>query len=186
MTDGGNKSSPLQASLCFAPWDSAILDVKMSTKGIDGHQTSDILRHLPSLKQNGTRYVLALQRPSNFLGDLPPPHRRPIVQSNMSGNMAAKMEFSSPLSGNRSALMTSTVRMRNLQPDVLTAGQVTVVNPALAAIFKDTLNLTSIEWAMSTLITVLFMTNFCGQQPAFDRVDSVTVAYFENFLYPQN
>lgn len=104
----------------------------------------------------------------------------------MSGNIAAKTEISTPLSGNRSALLTSTVGMRHLKPDVLIAGKVTVVDPALAAIFKDTLNSTSIQWAMSSLITVLSMTNYYDQQPAFDRVDNVTVAYFKEVLYPQN
>ena len=120
------------------------------------------------------------------MGDRPPTYRRPVVQSDISGNIAAKTEISTPSSGNRSALLTSTVGMRHLQPDDLIASQVTVVDPALAAIFKDTLNSTSIQWAMSSLITVLSMTDYYDQQPAFDRVDSIAVVYFKEVLYPQN
>jgi hypothetical protein len=64
--------------------------------------------------------------------------------------------------------------------------QIVAADPALAAIFDDALHSTSVEWALSSLITILSMTNYYGQQPAFDRLDKATVSFFENVLYPRD
>lgn len=59
-------------------------------------------------------------------------------------------------------------------------------DPALAAIFTDALNSShSVSWALSSLLTVLSTTNYCGQQTAFDRLDDVVFSSFQDVLYPR-
>jgi hypothetical protein len=40
----------------------------------------------------------------------------------------------------------------------------------------------SVSWALSSLITVLFMTNYCSQVPAFDRLNTAQVSCFADVL----
>lgn len=39
---------------------------------------------------------------------------------------------------------------------------------------------------MSSLLTMLSMSNYYSQQPAFDWVDNITVSFFENVLFPRD
>jgi hypothetical protein len=60
-------------------------------------------------------------------------------------------------------------------------------DPAIAAVFTDTMAASdSVAWAVSSLITVLSMTNYYSQLPAFDRLETVDVSFFSNVLYPRN
>jgi hypothetical protein len=190
------------ASLCYAPWDSAVLDVQLYSKtnrtepqlryvignfsnyGSGTFQTRDILNHLIPSTNNGTREILAMKKPSSYLGDLPPPLRRPVVQSDISPS--AVRQTNRPLPGNWSAIMSRTSLVTKLQDFDVAPFQYVAADPAVAAIFNDVLNATSIEWAISSVITILSMTNYYGQQPAFDRLDNVTTAFFEDVLYPRD
>jgi hypothetical protein len=67
----------------------------------------------------------------------------------------------------------------------LDPSQYMATDPAVAAIFNDALGNTSIEWALSAMITIFSMTNYYRQLPAFDRVDEVTLSFFEDFLSPR-
>jgi hypothetical protein len=187
---------PVSVSLCFAPWDAAILDVQLQSKlnrtepllqYWRGFDPSNILNHLIPIAHNGTRQILDMQKPHSFLGDLPPPYRRPVVQSDMSGSSAAAKGSTVPLPGNWSVFLTGTPLVTHLRSFETPPTQIISADPALAAIFTGAITAGfSVEWALSSLITVLSMTNYYGQQAAFDRIDDVTVSFFDNVLYPRD
>ncbi|KAH7095583.1 hypothetical protein FB567DRAFT_512918 [Paraphoma chrysanthemicola] len=190
------------ASLCFAPWNSAVLNVELSSKenrtepllryviedfttyGSGTYQTQDILNHLIPSANTSTRQLLAMEKPRSYLGDLPPLYRRPVIQSDISPSFVG--QTNNPLPGNWSAIMSGTSLVTTLRNFEIAPIQYVAADPAVAAIFNDALNATSIEWALSSVITILSMTNYYGQQPAFDRVDNVTTAFFEDVLYPRD
>jgi hypothetical protein len=205
---------PVSITLCFAPWDAAILDVTLQSEVNwsepllqywAGFEPSDVLQHLIPLgiKSKGynlylqkphsfpedrdPRQILDMQKPHSFLGDLPPPYRRPVVQSDMGGSSAAVTGTIVPLPGNWSVFLTGTPLVTHLRNFDSPPTQIISADPALAAIFTGAIEYGfSVEWALSSLITVLSMTNYYGQQAAFDRVDTVDVSFFENVLYPRN
>lgn len=195
--DAGNMRT--SATLCFAPWDAAVLDVNMvsemnrseplleyNTTSSKPFLTQSVLDHFLPAAKNSKRQTLQMQKPHSYTGDLPPRYRRPLVQSDIGSSSAA--EASVPLPANWTVSMTGAPLVTLLRSfsEENRPNQIVSADPALAAIFYDAFNTTSIEWAMSSLITILSMTNYYGQQPAFDRLDNVTVSFFENVLYPQD
>lgn len=186
----------ISLTLCFAPWDAAILDVEIHSKVNrtepmlrywKGFKSSEVLAHLIPLTKNKTRQIMKLEKPHSFLGDLPPPYRRPVVQSDMGGSSAAAKGTSVPLPGNWSVFLTGRPLVTHLRYFDPPPTQIISADPALAAIFTGAIEAGfSVEWALSSLITVLSMTNYYSQQVAFDRVDTVAVSFFENVLYPRS
>jgi hypothetical protein len=190
------------ASLCYAPWNSAVLDVMLSSKtnrtepllryviddftkyGSGTFQTRDVLNHFIPFAKNGSRQILAMEKPRSYLGDLPPPYRRPVVQSDISPSYVG--QTNNPLPGNWSAIMSSISLVNMLRNFETAPTQYIAADPAVAAIFNDAHSATSLEWALSSVITILSMTNYYGQQPAFDRLDNVTTSFFEDVLYPRD
>jgi hypothetical protein len=183
-------------TLCFAPWDAAILDVTLHS---DSNRTepllqywgdfepSDVLAHLIPMTKNATRQIMEMKKPHSFLGDLPPPRRRPIVQSDMGGSSASPRGTNLPLPGNWSVFLTGAPLVTHLRGFESPPTRIISADPALAAIFTGAIRAGfSVEWALSSLITVLSMTNYYSQQAAFDRVDTVAVSFFENVLYPRS
>ena len=189
----------ISVSLCSAPWDAAILDVDLFSdtnrteptlqydRIAESFDATTVIDHFLPYGNHSTRQILKMQKPRSFLGDLPPPHRRPVVQSDMGGSSAPTKGTRKPLPGNWTAFITgqplvSMQRRFQIQPS-----HVVSVDPALAAIFKDALQQNNtLSWAMSTLITVLSTSSYYGQQPAFDRVDEVKVSFFGDVLYPRD
>jgi hypothetical protein len=186
----------ISLTLCFAPWDAAILDVTLHSdlnktepllRYWRGFEPSDVLTHLIPIAKNGTRQIMEMQRPHSFLGDLPPLYRRPVVQSDMGGSSAAARGTNVPLPGNWSVFLTGTPLVTHLRSFESPPTNIISADPAIAAIFTGAIKAGfSVEWALSSLITVLSMTNYYSQQAAFDRVDTVAVSFFENVLYPRN
>ncbi|KAH7085944.1 hypothetical protein BKA63DRAFT_29688 [Paraphoma chrysanthemicola] len=201
-TEQDKRTLNVSASLCFAPWNSAVLNVDLSSKenrtepllryviedfttyGSGTFQTQDILNHFIPSANTSTRQFLAMEQPRSYLGDLPPPYRRPVIQSDISPSFVG--QTNKPLPGNWSAIMSGNSLVTTLRNFEIAPIQYVAADPAVAAIFNDALNTTSIEWALSSVITILSMTNYYGQQPAFDRVDNVTTAFFEDVLYPRD
>jgi hypothetical protein len=189
-------SASASISLCFAPWDAAILDVTLQSalnrtepllQYWRAFEPSAVLNHLVPTANNGTRQILDMQKPHSFLGDLPPPYRRPVVQSDMGGSSAAAKGTNVPLPGNWSVFLTGTPLVTHLRSFETPPTQIISADPALATIFTGAIKAGfSVEWALSSLITVLSMINYYSQQAAFDRVDTVAVSFFENVLYPRN
>ncbi|KAJ4377356.1 hypothetical protein N0V83_000181 [Neocucurbitaria cava] len=195
-SQGTNTTAQISMSLCFAPWDAAVLDVSLTSKSNrteaalrywEGFQTLDVLSYLiPSAGKN-SRPVLDMQKPRSFLGDRPPPYRRPVVQSDMGGSSAAVRGTIDPLPGNWSAFVAGSPLVSIVDGFEVQPTQAISADPALAAIFTSATKAGhSIEWALSSLLTVLSMTNYYGQQPAFDRLDNATVSFFEDVLYPRD
>lgn len=188
-------STQLSMSLCFAPWDAAILDVSFSgpanrtEPGLrywKGFKTSEVLDYLMPGIKSSSRPVMSMEKPQSLLGDRPPPQRRPIVQSDMGRSSESVRGTVNPLPGNWTAF-TGGVPLVSILDNFETApSQVISADPALAAIFTDAINRSSVAWALSSLITVLSMTNYYGQQAAFDRLDDVQYSSFQDVLYPRD
>ena len=186
----------ISITLCFAPWDAAILDVEIHSKinrtepllqYWKGFKPTEVLAHLIPTTKNATRQTMELQKPNSFLGDLPPPYRRPVIQSDMGGSSAAAKGTNVPLPGNWSVFLTGKPLVTHLRNFESPPRQIISADPALAAIFMGAIAAGfSVEWALSSLITVLSTTNYYSQQAAFDRVDTVAVSFFENVLYPRS
>jgi hypothetical protein len=64
--------------------------------------------------------------------------------------------------------------------------QIAAIDPVLAAVFNDAYNATSIEWTLSTLITILSLAKYCDQRPEFDRLDTVENSFSEKLLFPRD
>ncbi|KAF2821369.1 hypothetical protein CC86DRAFT_470601 [Ophiobolus disseminans] len=189
-------SSGASFSLCFAPWDASILDVSMTSAANrtepqmqwwDDFEPSNVVEHLTLHHEHRfERQILRMEKPRSFLGDLLPPSERPLVQSDASGSSAAKYGSNTPLPENWSIFLTGEPFITLLNSFSRSPKRAISADPALAAIFKETLDVTgSPAWAMSSLITVLSMTNYYSQLPAFDRLDNVTVSMYKEVLYPQ-
>lgn len=191
----------LSVSLCHAPWDAAILDVCLTSdsnrtepmlqydRSIERYDTSAVVEHFLPNVNSSVRQVMAMERPPRLLGDLPPRQRRPVVQSDMGGTFALVRGGSGPPSGGWTAFMSGdpliTV-LRRFERGSAGTSKLIAADPALAAIFTDTLQASSVSWAMSNLLTVLSISNYYSQQAAFDRIDNVKVSFFENVLYPRD
>lgn len=184
-------------SLCFAPWDAAILNITLSSTanrtepqlGWRGSSTtSDILKQhfFRPTSARDSPDILSMSRPQSFLGDLPPPGERPLIQSDSLGNSASKYGSNAPLPQDWSIFMTGDPLITVLNKFSKRPSQVIAADPSLAAIFTYAMQKHSVASAMSSLITVLSMTNYYGQQPAFDRTDIAIVSSFANILYPQD
>jgi hypothetical protein len=166
-------SASASISLCFAPWDAAILDVTLQSalnrtepllQYWRAFEPSAVLNHLVPTANNGTRQILDMQKPHSFLGDLPPPYRRPVVQSDMGGSSAAAKGTNVPLPGNWSVFLTGTPLVTHLRSFETPPTQIISADPALAAIFTGAIKAGfSVEWSLSSLITVLSMTNYYSQ-----------------------
>ena len=193
QTVSGRPSSGAIFSLCFAPWDASILDVSLSSTSNrteplmqwwDSFKTSAVVDHL--LPHREHRQILRMAKPQSLLGDLPPTHERPIVQSDASGSSAAEYGSNTPLPGNWSIFLTGEPMITLLNNFSRSPNRAIAADPALAAIFTDTMTATgSVAWAVSSLITVLSMSNYYSQLPAFDRLDNVTVSKYVDVLYPR-
>ncbi|RYO33399.1 hypothetical protein AA0113_g11672 [Alternaria arborescens] len=132
---------------------------------------------------------MTMEKPRSLLGDLPPRRRRPVVQSDMGGQFALAKVGSGPLPGGWTAFMSGDpliTMLRRFPGNYANISHAIAADPALAAIFKNTLETTSVSWAMSSLLTMLSMSNYYSQQPAFDRIDNITVSSFENVLFPRD
>ncbi|KAF2856157.1 hypothetical protein T440DRAFT_384667 [Plenodomus tracheiphilus IPT5] len=181
-------------SLCFAPWDASVLDVQLTStsnrtepliRWWGNFKTSDILNHLLP-QRRATRQILEMARPHSFRGDLPPKEERPLVQSDASGSSAAGYGSNTPLPENWSIFLNGQPFITTLNSFQKAPTQSIAADPALAAIFTDAMRSTgSVAWALSSLITVLSMSNYYSQQPAFDRLDDVTVSFFTTVFFPQ-
>lgn len=189
-------------SICFAPWDASILRVDLTSKvkrteplmkwwkSFDTHDVVNQL--LPNSAYHAKtsareRPILELKKPVNLYGDLPPERERPLVQSDASGSSAAAYGSNTPLPENWSIFLTGEPFITLLNNFYRAPARSVSADPALAAIFTDTMEASgSVAWAMSSLITVLSMTNYYSQLPAFDRLETVDVSFFNNVLYPRN
>jgi hypothetical protein len=182
-------------SLCSAPWDAAVLDIELLSKANrtepqlqwwETFQTSEVLsRLLPG--PSDSRQILDMAKPRSYLGDLPPRLERPLVQSDASGSSAAEYGNNSPLAKDWSIFLTGKPMITVLNDFTKAPTRAIAADPALAAIFSDTMAKTrSVSTALSSLITVLSMNNYYSQQPAFDRLDSARVSFFVDVLYPQS
>jgi hypothetical protein len=193
---GSSWTNEISLSLCFAPWDAAILNVTLHSelnrtepvlRYWGGFQPSKVLTHLIPIIENRTRQIMTMEKPHSFLGDLPPPYRRPVVQSDMGGSSAGLMGAIAPLPGNWSVFLTGIPLATHLRIFDSPPTKVISADPALAAIFTEAIEAGySVAWALSSLITVLSMTNYYSQQAAFDRVDTVSVSFFQDVLYPRD
>jgi hypothetical protein len=90
-------------SICFAPWDSAILDIDLTSTSKRtepllqwwrSFDTKDVVNQLlPNFAckddRKTARPLLQMKKPLSLLGDLPPERERPLVQSDASGSSAA-------------------------------------------------------------------------------------------------
>ena len=182
-------------SLFFAPWDAVVLNVTLSSisnrtepllqwQGL--FSATGILDYLISQYPRGqrTRNILEMKKPQSFLGDRPPLNERTFVQSDATGSSAASYGSNTLLP---SIFLTGQPLITVINKFSKRPSQAIAADPALAAIFTDTLTANvSTAWAMSSLITVLSTTNYYSQQPAFDRVDTAAVSFFTDVLYPRN
>lgn len=190
-------------SICFAPWDASILHVALTSttkrtepmlkwwKSFDAQQVvSQLLprsAHRSKDISADERPILEMQKPLSLYGDLPPERERPLVQSDASGSSAAAYGSNTPLPENWSIFLTGEPFITLLNNFYRAPVRSISADPALAAIFTDTMEASgSVAWAMSSLITVLSMTNYYSQLPAFDRLETVVVSSFSNTLYPRN
>ncbi|KAH7408665.1 hypothetical protein DE146DRAFT_786082 [Phaeosphaeria sp. MPI-PUGE-AT-0046c] len=188
-------------SICFAPWDSSILNITLTSTSKRNEpllqwwrsfNATDVVNQLlpnSACKDNRKteRPLLQMKRPRTLSGDLPPERERPLVQSDASGSSAAAYGSNTPLPGNWSIFLTGEPFITILNNFYRAPALTISADPALAAIFSDTMAASdSVAWAMSSLITVLSMTNYYSQLPAFDRLESVNVSFFSNVLYPRN
>jgi hypothetical protein len=191
----------LSVSICHAPWDAAILDVDLISdvnrtepmlqydRSVERYETSAVVEHFLPTANRTIRQIMTMRKPLSFLGDLPPKQRRPIVQSDMGGQFALAKGGSGPLPGGWTAFMSGDPLITMLRRFTDNSTEITnaiAADPALAAIFNNTLEASSVSWAMSNLLTILSMSNYYSQQAAFDRVDNVTISSFENVLYPRD
>ncbi|KAH7371533.1 hypothetical protein BKA66DRAFT_572770 [Pyrenochaeta sp. MPI-SDFR-AT-0127] len=182
-------------SLCFAPWDASVLDVHLSSSSNRTEpqlqwwgtfRTSEVVDHFLPQSQK-PRQILQMQKPHSLIGEFPPAGERPLVQSDASGSSAAEYGSNMPLQENWSIFLTGKPLITMLNDFSRAPSRAIAADPALAAIFTDTMTTTnSVAWALSSIITVLSMGNYYSQQPAFDRVDTVTVSFFTNVLYPRD
>ncbi|KAI8936554.1 hypothetical protein NX059_006955 [Plenodomus lindquistii] len=189
-----NTGKGASISLCFAPWDASILDVQLSSQSNRTEpliqwwktfKTSDILDHLLP-QRHASRQILEMSRPVSFRGVLPPREERPFVQSDASGSSAAGYGSNTPLPGNWSIFLNGQPYITTLNSFSKSPTQTIAADPALAAIFTDAMDSTgSVAWALSSLITVLSMSNYYSQQPAFDRLDDVATSFYNTVFFPQ-
>ncbi|CAO2647788.1 Nn.00g087100.m01.CDS01 [Neocucurbitaria sp. VM-36] len=173
-TLGSNTTAQVSMSLCFAPWDAAVLKVNFASisnrtesalRYWKGFQTSDVLNYLIPIASKGSRPCKATWESSS----------------------AAVRGTIDPLPGNWSAFITGTPLVSIIDSFEKPPTQVISADPALAAIFSGATKAGySIEWALSSLLTVLSMTNYYGQQAAFDRLDNAIVSFFDDVLYPRD
>ncbi|KAH7096049.1 hypothetical protein FB567DRAFT_514082 [Paraphoma chrysanthemicola] len=188
-------------SICFAPWDSAILNVDMTSTSKRteplfqwwrSFDTKDVVNQLlPNFAckddRKTARLLLQMKKPVSLLGDLPPERERPLVQSDASGGSAAAYGSNTSLPENWSIFLTREPFITLLNNFYRAPARSISADPALAAIFADTMAASdSIAWAVSSVIIVLSMTNYYSQLPAFDRLETVRVSFFSNVLYPRN
>lgn len=199
-TESGGRNdtstAEISMSLCFAPWDAAILKVTFSGEANrtepalqywKGFQSSKVLEYLIPNSNQSSRPIMSMKEPQSLLGDRPPPQRRPIVQSDMGSSSAAVRGTIAPLSGNWTAFVGGVPLVTVLDSFETAPFQAISADPALAAIFTSALRGGhSVAWALSSLITVLSTTNYYSQQPAFDRVDDIVVSSFDDVLYPRD
>jgi hypothetical protein len=196
---GGNKTtttSQVSMSLCFAPWDAAILKVSLSSEANrtepvlrywKGFEPSEVLGYLIPNSNSSARPIMSMEKPRSLLGDRPPPQRRPIVQSDIGSSSAAVRGTISPLPGNWTAFIGGIPLVTILDSFPVAPSQVISADPALAAIFTGALDKGhSVSWALSSLLTVLSATNYYNQQAAFDRLDDVVLSSFDDVLYPRD
>jgi hypothetical protein len=196
---GGNKTittSQVSMSLCFAPWDAAILKVSLSSETNrtepvlrywKGYDSSEVLDYLIPNSNSSARPIMNMEKPHSLLGDRPPPQRRPIVQSDIGSSSAAVRGTISPLPGNWTAFIGGIPLVTILDSFPVAPSQVISADPALAAIFTGALDDGhSVSWALSSLLTVLSATNYYNQQAAFDRLDDVVLSSFDDVLYPRD
>jgi hypothetical protein len=185
-------------SICFAPWDASMLNVSLTSASNrtepalqwrGGFKATAVVNHLvPQQKHDVPRQILQMEKPHNFLGDVPPERERPLVQSDASGSSAAAYGSNTPLQENWSIFLTGEPLITLLNHFSRPPSRYTIsADPALATIFEETMAATdSVAWAMSSLVTVLSATNYYSQFPAFDRVDNVTITFFGNVQYPRH
>jgi hypothetical protein len=199
-TDSGGvidtSTAQISMSMCFAPWDAAILKVRFlgetnRTEPVLPYwkrfQSSEVLEYLIPGSNKSSRPIMSMDKPQNLLGDRPPPQRRPIVQSDIGGSSAAVRGTIAPLPGNWTAFVGGVPLVTVVDSFETAPSQVISADPALAAIFTDALDISnSVSWALSSLLTVLSTTNYYGQQAAFDRLDDVVVSSFQDVLYPRD
>lgn len=141
-------------------------------------EATKVLQYLIPPAKPDPRPILSMQRPEDFLGDRPPPNRRPVVQSDMGSSSVAFRGTNKPLPGNWSAFVGGSPLVTIVEGFQKAPLQAISADPALAAIFTDSMKAGySVQWALSALLTVLSMTNYYGQQAAFDRLDNVTVSF---------
>lgn len=191
----------LSLSICHAPWDAAILNVDLISDGnrtepmlqydisVERYETSAVVEHFLPTGNSTTRQIMTMRKPLSLLGDLPPRQRRPVVQSDMGGQFALAKGGSGPLPGGWMAFMSGDpliTMLRQFESNSSEIANAISADPALAAIFNNTLEASSVSWAMSNLLTILSMSNYYSQQAAFDRVENVTVSFFEDVLYPRD
>ncbi|KAF2126692.1 hypothetical protein P153DRAFT_398807 [Dothidotthia symphoricarpi CBS 119687] len=185
-------------SLCFAPWDAAVLNITLSSTANRTEPqlawwgsfiTSDILNYLlpQSTQSKHLRRVLQMSPPQSLSGDLPPPKERPFIQSDASGSSATQDGSNTPLPQDWSIFMTQKPLPAVINNFSKRPSQAIAADPALGAIFTDTLAANhSVAWALSSVITILSMTNYYSQQPAFDRLDTAKVSFFSDVPYPRD
>lgn len=158
-------------------------------RSVERYETSAVVEHFMPNGNSTVRQIMTMKKPVSFLRDLPPKQRRPIVQSDMGGQFALAKGGSGPLPGGWTAFMSGDpliTMLRRFTDNFTEITNAIAADPALAAIFNDTLEASSVSWAMSNLLTILSMSNYYSQQAAFDRVDSIKVSFFETVSYPRD
>ncbi|CAN9254965.1 unnamed protein product [Alternaria alternata] len=189
----------LSLFICYAPRDAAILNVNLIIdanrtepkleygRSMERYKTSAVVQHFLPTGNSTIRQMMTMEKPRSLLGDLPPRYRRSVVQSDTGGQFALAKGGSGPLPGGWMAFMSEdplVTMLRRFPGNHANISHVIAADPTLAAIFNNILETSSISWAMSSLITILSMLNYhSSQQPAFDRVDNITVSFFENVVF---
>jgi hypothetical protein len=197
ITFANQTTAGASITICFAPWDAAVMDVNLDSTSNrtepllewwETFRTDAVVNHLLHRRANNTqRQILNMHKPKSYLGELPPRNERPLLQSDASGSSAADYGSNTPLPENWSIFLTGEPLITILNSFSKTPSQVISADPALAAIFTDTLAASnSVAWALSTLITVLSMSNYYSQMPAFDRLDNVDVSFYISVFYPRS
>jgi hypothetical protein len=191
-------------SICFAPWDTAAISISatsannrtepslrwdLATSTFDPNEILSQLIPSGDQRLQDLRPVLLMEKPNSYRpdgADLGPTNERPFIQSDASGSSAADYGSNVPLSANWTVFLTGKPLITIRNSFSRTPDQAIAADPALAAIFTGAMASNhSVAWALSSLLTVLSMTNYYSQLPAFDKHVEVTTSFFTTVLFPQ-
>jgi hypothetical protein len=198
----------IRVALCYTAWDTATLDVEMSS---DTNRTEPVAhwsrkQHfytMPNITQqlgttnpsihSGTdirdRHILQLKARYSWIpvkADLGPKVAMPFVQAyaDLSGN---SLNPGLQMAANWTALLTNHNPIKDRTASLLSALNIVAADDTLARLFDNFMETSnnSIAHAFSALITVLSGMAYYDELPLFHAEASVTQSFFTDVLFPQ-